>query len=116
MAEPITRETKEITTPAGNKVLLRTYLTGKESNELKALMYADLKINTADAASGKVSLSEIPASFMIAQERKALAFLVVSLNGDTDAPASKIEDLSESEYNVILAEVNKIRSPLVTKS
>jgi hypothetical protein len=105
------RETKEFATPAGNRVVLRTYLTGKESNELKAIMYADLKINAADAADGKVSLADIPAAFMIAQENKAVQFLVVSINGDTSEPITKLEALPESEYNAVLAEVQKIRVP-----
>jgi hypothetical protein len=110
------RETKEITTPAGNKVVLRTYLTGKESNAIKALLYADMKINTSDAASGKIALGDIPASFMIAQEHKALEFIVVSFNGDENSPIAMLEDLPETEYNAVLAEVNKIRSPLVPRS
>jgi hypothetical protein len=110
------RETKEITTTHGNKVVLNSYLTGKESNELKALMYADMKINTSDASSGKVSIGDVPASFMLAQERKALEFLVISINGDTNAPVAALEALPESEYNAVLAEVNKIRVPLVPKS
>jgi hypothetical protein len=105
------RETKQFTTPAGNTVVLRTYLTGKESNELKAIMYADLKINASDAAEGKVSLSDIPAAFMIAQESKAVQFLIVSVNGDTNEPVAKLEELPESEYNAVLAEVQKIRVP-----
>jgi hypothetical protein len=104
-------ETKEFITPAGNKVVLRTYLTGKESNELKAIMYADLKINASDAAEGKVALADIPAAFMIAQESKALGFLMVSINGETNAPVAKLEELPESEYNAVLAEVQKIRVP-----
>ena len=109
------RESKEFTTPAGNKVALRTYLTGKESNELKAIMYADLKIDATDAASGKVALADIPAGFMIAQEKKLMDFLVVSVNGDTSAPIDKLEDLPEAEYNAVLAEVQKIRVPFKTE-
>jgi hypothetical protein len=116
MAEQIDRETKEFITPANNTVVLRTYLTGKESNELKGLMYADLKINATDATSGKVSLADIPAAFMIAQERKAMGFLLVSVNGDSNAPLEKLEALPESEYNAVLAEVQKIRVPLASKS
>jgi hypothetical protein len=105
------RETKEFTTPAGNKVVLRTYLTGKESNELKAIMYADLKIDATDASSGKVALADIPAGFMISQEKKLMGFLVVSVNGETNAPVEKLEDLPEAEYNAVLVEVQKIRVP-----
>jgi hypothetical protein len=105
------RETKPFTTPAGNNVVLRTYLTGKESNELKALMYADLKIDASDAASGKVALAEIPASFIIAQEKKAVSFLVVSVNGEATNPVEILENMPEAEYTAVLAEIQKIRVP-----
>ena len=116
MAEQVARESREFITPAGNKVVLRTYLTGRESNDLKALMYADLKINAADAATGKVALADIPAAFIVAQERKAMGFLIVSFNGDTNAPLAQLEELPESEYAAVLAEVNKIRIPLAKQN
>lgn len=105
------RETKEITTPGNHKVVLRTYLTGKESNELKAIMYADLKIDASDAASGKVALADMPADFILKQEQKAIALLLVSVDGNPDAAVAALEDLPEADYNAVLAEVQKIRVP-----
>jgi hypothetical protein len=110
------RETREFVTPGNHTVLLRTYLTGKESNELKAIMYADLKITAADAAGGKVGLADIPASFMLTQEKKAVEFLVVSIDGQTENVIDKLGDLTESDYNAVLAEIQKIRVPLVPRS
>lgn len=105
------RETREFVTPAGNKVVLKTYLTGKESNDLKALMYAELKINASDAATGKVSLADMPAGFIIQQEQKAFQFLLVSINDNATDPLATLENLPEAEYNAVLAEVQKIRVP-----
>jgi hypothetical protein len=110
------RETREFTTPGGHKVVVRTYLTGKESKELKAIMYADLKISPTDATNGKPSLADIPVSFVLAQEDKAIEFLVVSLDGITENIADKLGDLPEPDYNTVLAEIQKIRVPLVPKS
>jgi hypothetical protein len=110
------RENKAIATPNGYTVVLRTYLTGKESAALKAIMYADLKINASEASSGKVSLGELPATFLVTQENKALEYLVVSVDGVTEAPIDKLGDLPEADYNAVLAEVQKIRVPLVPKS
>lgn len=107
------RETTEITTPAGHKVVLRTYLTGKESNALKTVMYSALKINASEAGSGKVALSDIPAAFMIEQERKAIEFLLVSIDGETVDAFNKLENMPESEYAAVAAEVQRIRVPLV---
>lgn len=110
------RDTKEFTTPAGHKVVLRTYLTGKESNDLKAIMYADLKINASDASNGKVGLSDIPAAFMIAQEKKAMEYLIVSVDDNATSPVALLEEMPETEYAAVAAEVQKIRVPLAPKS
>jgi hypothetical protein len=110
------RETKTVTTPNGHTVVLRTYLTGKESSALKAIMFSELKINPSDAASGKVALGDMSATFLVSQEAKALEFLVVSVDGDTAAPVEKLGDLPEADYNAVVAEVQKIRVPLVQTS
>jgi hypothetical protein len=110
------RETKEFTTPGGHKVILCTYLTGREAKELKAIMYADLKINATEAASGKSALSDIPVTFVLAQEDKAIELLVVSLDGVTENVVDKLGDLPEPDYNAVIAEIQKIRVPLVPKS
>jgi len=110
------RESKSIVTPGNHTVVLRTYLTGKESAALKAIMYEDLRINASDASSGKVSLADMPATFLISQENKALEYLLVSVDGETASPFEKLGDLPEVDYNAVLAEVQKIRVPLVPKS
>lgn len=112
------RENKVFVTPGSHTVVLRTYLTGKELRALNEIMYANLKINpsdTAEALTGKLSLGEIPMSFMIPQQQKMLEFLVVSVDGDTTTPLEKLDELPESELNAVLAECATIRVPLVPK-
>jgi hypothetical protein len=110
------RENKPFITPNNHTVVLRTYLTGKESRELNAIMYANLTINADDAAAGKIKLGEIPMAFMIPQQQKALEFLVVSVDGDASEPLAKLEALPEADYNAVVAELPKIRVPLVQKN
>lgn len=110
------RENKAFITPGNHTVVLRTYLTGKESRTLNEIMYSTLKINPADASSGKLSLGEIPMTFMVPQQQKMLEFLVMSVDGDEQDPITKLEELPETEYNAVLAECTKIRVPLVQKS
>jgi hypothetical protein len=105
------RETKEIATPGGHKVVLRTYLTGREANELKSVMFSALKMNMEDAQSGKVNVSDVPGTFLVEQEHKALGFLVVSVDGDTTAPVDKLLDLPAAEYEAVVKEVNQIQNP-----
>jgi len=105
------RETKTITTQNGHSIVLRTYLTGKESKQLKAIMYADMKLDASDPTSGKISLSEIPAEFILKQEQQALEFLVVSVDTNVTNQLEALENLPEADYNEVLAEVQKIRVP-----
>jgi hypothetical protein len=105
------RETKEIVTPGGHKVVLRTYLTGREANELKAVMFSAMKMNIEDAQSGKVNVSDVPGTFLIDQEKAALGFLLVSIDGETNAPIDKLLDLPSPEYDAVVKEVNTIQNP-----
>ena len=105
------RETKVFTTPGGHTVVLRTYLTGRESNELKAIMFSALKVNMDDAQTGKVGVGDIQSTFLIEQEHKALDYLVVSIDGDTTTPVEKLLDLPATEYDSVVKEANQIQNP-----
>lgn len=105
------RTTQDFTTPAGHKVVLNAYLTGREAQDLKSIMFASLKVNMDDAQTGKVSVGDVPSSFLVDQERKALAYLVVSIDGDVTEPVSKLLDLPSTEYDAVLKEINKIQNP-----
>jgi hypothetical protein len=105
------RETKEITTPAGRKIVLRTYLTGREANEIKSLMFSALKADMQDAQSGKIAVEGMSGSFILEQEKRALSYLVVSIDGETKDPVDKLLDLPSSEYDAVVEEVNKIQNP-----
>ena len=105
------RETREFIAPAGHKVVLRTYLTGRETTELKSIMFSALKVNMDDAQSGKIGVGELPSSFLIEQEKKAMNFLVVSVDGDASAPVDTLLDMLSTEYDAVVKEVNKIQNP-----
>lgn len=109
------RETNTITTPGGHKVELYAYLTGREANQIKSAMYSALKMNLEDAQAGKVSVSEVPGTFIAEQEQKALGFLLVSIDGTPDLPSGsvvdKLLDLPSTEYDAVIKEVNAIQNP-----
>jgi len=105
------RETREFVTPGGHTVILNTYLTGREANELKAIMFAALKVNMEDAQSGKIGVGEVPSSFLIDQEHKARSLLVVSVDGDPSTPIEKLLDMPSAEYEAVVKEINKIQNP-----
>jgi hypothetical protein len=107
----MSRETREFQTPGGHTVVLNAYLTGREAQELKAVMFSALKVNMDDAQSGKIGVGDMPSSFLIEQERKALAYLVVSVDGDAAAPIEKLLDLPSAEYDAVVKEINGIQNP-----
>jgi len=74
-------------------------------------MFSALKMNMEDAQSGKVNVSDVPGTFLVEQERKALDILIVSIDGDTASPADKLLDLLASEYEAVVKEVNAIQNP-----
>ena len=105
------RETKEVTTPGGHTIVLRTYLTGREANELKAVMYGAFKMNMDDAQSGKVGMEKVSGEFMIEQEQKAIGILLVSLDGTTEDTLNRLLDLPQTDYDAVKEEVEKITNP-----
>jgi hypothetical protein len=105
------RETKDFQTPGGHVVVFNAYLTGREAQELKSVMFAALKVNMDDVQSGKVGIGEVPSAFLVEQEKKAMSFLVVSVDGDSITPVDKLLDLPSSEYAAVVAEINKIQNP-----
>src|SRR3977135_3458364 len=105
------RETKTIQTPGGHTIVLRTYLTGREANELKAVMYGAFKMNMDDAQSGKVGMEKVSGEFMIEQEKKAIGLLLVSLDGNTENALDCLLDLPQAEYDAVKQEVEKITNP-----
>jgi hypothetical protein len=105
------RQTFEFTTPAGHKVVLNTYLTGREAQELKSVMFSSLKMSMDDVQTAKVGLADVPTAFLVEQEKKALGYLVVSIDGDPADPVAKLLDLPSSEYEAVVKEINKITNP-----
>jgi hypothetical protein len=105
------RETKEFVTPGGHKVILNAYLNGREAQELKAIMFSALKVSVGDVQAGKVGIGDLPSGFLVEQEKKALAFLVVSIDGDSTSPVEKLLELPSSEYDAIVREINTIQNP-----
>ncbi len=105
------RETKNLTTPSGVLVVIKSFLTGGEANKLKELLFADIKVSMDDLASGGAKLESVPASVISAQEKEALKLAVVSIAGAADKVIEKLENLPEADYNFIVEEVNKIRAP-----
>jgi hypothetical protein len=105
------RETKAFTTPAGNTVVLHTYLTGREVTELISIQFSSVKMQMSDPASKKFDTPNFDGSVVVTKELEEVKKFVVSLNNDTENPVEKLLDLPSTEYDAVLKEVEKIKNP-----
>ncbi len=99
------RETKTIETSKGTKLVLNTYVTGREANVIKTELLKKAKIN---GETGVVDNSGISGDFILEQERKLLEAIVVSINESKEAIVEKLLDLPNGEYQEVVAAVNEI--------
>lgn len=97
------REKKSFNTPSGKEVIVRTYITGREANTIKAEMLKNMKLDLAGNRSGEVS-----GDVLIEQEKKLLNILVISIDGKTENVIEMILDLPNSDYQSIIKELNEI--------
>lgn len=95
------RETKSITTTGGHIIVFKAYLTGKESNEIKAELFKGV-VTDSEGEKPKIPLSNI-----LPYERKQLEALIVSFDDNAVAALDALENLPEAEYTAAVAEIKK---------
>jgi hypothetical protein len=93
------RETKEATTPAGHKVVVKTYLTGREADAILGELFKDRE------ASDTVS---VPYTLALQRNNKLIEAAVVSLDDNTENIFERIQDLPASEKAFILKQVQDL--------
>lgn len=99
------RETKNVTTPGNHVIVLKTYLTGREVNDIKRALFGSVSIERGE--DGKPLVPQYPLALAIDREKKLLEYTVVSLDGSADNAADKIQDLTAADYKFVIAEAEK---------
>lgn len=105
------RDTYEFATPGNHKVLVNSYLTGREAAAIKGIMLSALKMSMNDLEQKKVDMGGLTGDVLAAQERKTLEVLIISIDGVSDNPVEKLLDLPSTEYDAVLKEIEKIKNP-----
>ena len=77
------RETKDIITTSGKKVVINAYLTGPEANELNAVMFEGLEVEAPEPGQ-KMEKVKIPLSATLKRQPKLLSLSVLSVGEETD--------------------------------
>lgn len=99
-----TRETKPIEVGA-HKLTIKTYLTGREHNELERVYLAGTK---AKMVNNEVVLDSFSPTIEEDSQMKAIELLVVDLDGDASDILNRVLDLPKNEYLRIVAELGEV--------
>lgn len=109
----MTTRTRIITTPSGESVHIKEYLTAREMNDYKRLFlsYVNMDISEIDTtdssnATKKVNMDKLPGTVLIDIEEKQIKLCVVSV-GDL-AGSEEVFNMREEDYNFVLQEIKKL--------
>ena len=100
-------ETKEVTTPIGEiKIVLKSFITGRESREIKGVYFKGVKFKMENqvSKSDDIDMSKITED----SENKAIETVVISVNESKENKLDTILDMHAKDYDFVKDEVNKI--------
>jgi hypothetical protein len=99
------RETKEFTTSGGHKIVYKTYLTGREFNEIQNVYLKDTKV---EMAGKEMKVEGFSPSITFKANEKMLELLVESVDGVVTNVVDTILDLPNVETQEIIEIVGSI--------
>ncbi len=99
------RTTHEITTPSGKAVTLKSYLTARERNELRAVFLSNV---STDPANLQPKIADLSGELLERAERKILELAVVAYDGNSENVIERLLDGSPEDYDFVVVESNKI--------
>lgn len=100
-------ETKELITPIGGaKIVLKSFITGRESREIKGVYFKGVKFKMENqvSKSDDIDMSKITED----SENKAIEVVVISVNGSEENKLDAILDMNVKDYDFVKDEVNKV--------
>jgi len=103
------RETKTIVTPSGAKVVVNTYITGRESEQIQDILYKSVNFSAmASNANKEANLNLNSGSFITEQTHKIIEIMVVSIDGSNENVLNAVLDMKEIDYSFVVDEINRI--------
>lgn len=99
------RETFEIVTPVkGHKVVLRSWITGRESQKIDGAMFKGVG-TTGDGKKLQPKLSD---TMLADQENASIACVVVSVDGSETDLVDKVLNMRKPDYDFVLKAVSSV--------
>jgi len=99
------REVKAFTTPSGKPFEIKTYLTARERNDLRAIYLENVTVNAQTAQS---TLADLTGPVLEKVEKKILELVIASYDGTADNILDRLLDGSPEDYDFIVAEAGKV--------
>jgi hypothetical protein len=96
------RQTKDLTTPNNHKVVIKTYITGREERAIRNVYLENIDVT------GQGTIKDIKADLVGKAENKAIEVLVVSVDGKTENLVDVVLDLRKEDYDFVIENINEI--------
>jgi hypothetical protein len=113
--QPIQRETATFTTPSGDSVVIKTYLTGREKRDItNASLPKSINYSAASEGEAQLDLAEITNR----GEDAVIKNIVVSINGKTETEidfVSAILDMRSEDADAVLQKIKEVADGLTTE-
>lgn len=103
------RETQTIITPSQKELVIKTYLTARERNELRSVYLGGMKLDTS---LGEASVKELDNSLIEKSENKLMELAIVSYDGSSENTINRLLDGKVEEYDFVIGEITKLNSSL----
>ena len=104
------RETIKLKTPQGKELVIKSYMTAKERNEIKRTFLEGVKIdpNQTTQEAEAIRMKELDASIMLQAERKTIEQLVISYDSKAEKILERLDESRPEEYDFVVSELNKV--------
>lgn len=99
------RETRSVKTPSGKELVLKTYLTARERNELRGIFLGEMKVDTGET--GKAEIKDLSGASLEKAEHKLIELAIVAYDGSAENILNRLLDSMPDEYDFAVREANK---------
>ena len=100
--ENTNRETLELITPSGSKVVLKAWITGREKRALRQPYFQNIKIGGAGVS------DQIGGEIVDQIEDLTIQTLIISIDGKTDGILDTVLEMKEKDYQSVIDKINEI--------
>ena len=101
------RETKTIETPSGHKVVIYSYLTGREQRAIDDIALSAMEIDINGKTTG-ITRGKINAKIIRKTEDKMIEMLLIKLDGRDDDLLEGILNLPSIDYQAIIKAIDSV--------